>query len=181
MRTRLINEEVLFADDRFVSVDRQEIQLLKSKASQVPRERIRLCTHSGEDDLVHEMLIVHTAGTYVRPHRHLGKSESYHVIEGAFDFISFDDNGHVVQVIQMGDYSSGKAFYHRSADEAYHTLLIRSDVAVFHETTKGPFRRSDTVFPPWSPELDDGIGMTEYMERLAQAVSAWGATPRSND
>ena len=48
----------------------------------------------------------------------------------------------------------------------YHTLLIKSDVLVFHETTSGPFRPADTVWAPWSPNEFEEETVSAYLEML---------------
>lgn len=152
LRTRQVNDEVFYGEQAIIRVSASDIKWLKREAIQNQRQRVRLCTHRNVVDSTHEMLIVHARHTYVRPHRHLGKTESFHIIEGKADIVVFDEGGGIFEVIQMGDYLSGDTFYHRISDPLYHTLLIRSDVLVFHETTNGPFRCEDTVFAPWSPE-----------------------------
>ena len=151
---RIESAEVLYAADGVVTVDAEAIAGLKRDASRNPRERIRLCTHRGTGDAVHEMLIVHAASAYVRPHKHIGKAESFHVIEGRVDVVLFDDEGEVGDVIPMGEYASGLPFYYRIDQPVFHTLLIRSAVLVFHETTSGPFKREQTVFAAWSPDSE---------------------------
>lgn len=173
MHAKEFNEEVLFANDQVVKVGRQDIEFLKKRAACNRRKRIRLCTHKDIDDKLHEMLIVHTKDTYVRPHKHLNKSESFHVIEGSVDVVIFNEVGNVVEVIQMGDYSSGHRFYYRMSNSYYHTPLIRSDVLIFHEVTNGPFKRSDTIFAPWSPEENDSAAVKEFMEQMARAVDSF--------
>ncbi len=166
--------EVLYAADAVVTVSRDQVGELVEASKTTPRERIRLCTHRGTGDAVHEMLIVHAAGTYVRPHKHLDKAESFHVIEGRVDVVLFDEQGGVSDVIAMGDYGTGLPFYYRIDQPIFHTLLIRSAVLVFHETTSGPFRREQTVFAPWSPDTDPAA-VTAYMtdvDRRAQAFLA---------
>jgi len=86
--------------------------------------------------------------------------------------VLLDDSGKVVEVVPMGDYASGRKFYYRLADPFYHTLLIRSDWLVFHEITNGPFKRDDTIFAPWSPELDDVAGAKQFMEELERKVKS---------
>ena len=164
------NEEVLFCRESITRIDHADVQQLVALAKANSRERIRLCTHHGTNEAIHEMLIVHSKNTYVRPHKHLGKPESFHVIEGRADIIVFDENGDVRDVIQMGNYGSDRAFYYRISTTLYHTLLIRSDVLVFHETTTGPFNRADTVFAPWSPEESDSAGCALFMEKLTLTV-----------
>ena len=154
VRAKAESAEVRYATDAIVLVDATDVARLKREAEQNARRRIRLCAHHSVESRLHEMLIVHTRDTYVRPHKHLGKSESFHVIEGDVDVVIFDDEGGVTDVIPMGAFASGRPFFYRIAEPLFHTLLIRSDVLVFHETTGGPFRRDDTVFAPWAP--DDG-------------------------
>jgi cupin fold WbuC family metalloprotein len=167
-----LNDEVMYAADPIVQLSRLDIGELIERAGRNPRKRVRICTHKGIADNLHEMFIIHTRETYVRPHKHLGKSESFHVIEGAVDVVVFDDRGEITEVIAMGDYSSGKTFYYRIADPLYHTLLIRSEVIVFHEATNGPFERSDTLFAPWAPE-DGAPSQKEFMERLTAKVASF--------
>lgn len=166
MHIKKFGEEVLFADDEIVKVGRDDIEFLKQQAGNNKRSRIRLCTHKNLEDVLHEMFIVHTRGTYVRPHKHLNKAESLHIIEGAVDIIVFGEEGNIINVVRMGDYLSGDKLYHRIPNSYYHSLLIRSDVLVFHEVTNGPFNRSDTVFAPWAPEEDDHIAAKKFMKRL---------------
>ena len=170
MRTRKINEEVLVAEDGVVSVGKRDIESLKGASEFNLRKRIRLCAHSDVNDPLHEMLIVHRKDTYVRPHMHLNKSESFHVIEGSVDVVLFDEEGRVAEVIPMGDYESGREFYYRISGPYYHTLLITSDFLVFHETTSGPFNRKDTIFAPWSPEETDQTAVNKFVRELSQRV-----------
>lgn len=164
------SDEVFYADEPIVRVGKEEIKFLKYQATITPRRRARLCAHPDTNDRLHEMFIVHTRETYVRPQLHLNKSESLHLIEGSLNVVIFDKEGQIVQVIPMGDYLSGRPFYYRIPESIYHTVLISSELVVFHETTTGPFDRADTVFAPWSPEENDSPGQSAFMARLESAV-----------
>ena len=170
MHLKKLNDEVLMVQESVVQLDRLDIEALKEQSLLNQRQRIRICAHSGVEDRLHEMFIVHRKGTYIRPHKHLGKIESVHVIEGLVDVVLFDDTGTVSRIIPMADHSSGRTFYYRMGEPCYHTLLIVSEVLVFHEITNGPFRRSDTVFAPWAPDEADTAGQVEFMSRLARAL-----------
>ena len=177
VRAKSISPEVLVAEGPMVRVSAHDIDVLKRKAAETERARVRLCAHPGVDDRLHEMFIVHQKGTYVRPHKHLNKSESAHIIDGSVTWVIFDDAGRVTDAIHMGGYGSGQAFYHRMSGPYYHTLLIHSDWLVFHETTTGPFDRADTVFAPWAPGNDDLAGQRAFIERVTSEVDklAFGA------
>jgi cupin fold WbuC family metalloprotein len=163
------NPEVFYSDNSIVKVASHEIGYLKDQAMAQPRLRSRLCTHPDVENTLHEMLIVHTKETYVRPHMHINRSESFHVIEGEMDVILFDDLGQIQQVIGMAPYPSNKVFYYRLNQELFHSLIIRSDIAVFHEVTNGPFDPISTVFPDWAPEQKT----ENFGERLEQSVSQY--------
>jgi cupin fold WbuC family metalloprotein len=171
MDLKKINNEVYYSGKPFTCADASQIELLKEKAAVNERRRVRLCTHSGVDDRLHEMLIIHERDCYVRAHKHPGKSESIHVVQGKVDIVFFEDDGRIRQIIPMGDFSSGLTFYLRIGEPVYHTLLIRSDVLVFHETTNGPFDRNDTIFASWSPEDSNVEDIRKYQENLNQVIN----------
>jgi cupin fold WbuC family metalloprotein len=165
-----VSEEVIEADEDVLRVDGSLLAELKAAATGTARKRIRICAHRGVDDPLHEMVIVHTRGAYVRPHKHVGKSESLHVVEGVADVVFFDDDGEIREIVPIGDVASGRTFYYRLAAPWFHTLVVSSDVLVFHEVTNGPFRREQTVFAPWAPE-ETGEGVAAFQERIAAAVA----------
>jgi cupin fold WbuC family metalloprotein len=171
LRLRLFSEAVLFADTPLSTLNREDIEWLKARAARTARQRIRICTHLDSDQLLHEMMIVHTRDTYVRPHKHLNKSESFHVITGEAGVILFDESGAVCEAIRMGEYASGNRFYYRLSESRYHTLLIRSEVLIFHEVTTGPFQRQDTVFPAWAPEEGQVDLRREFLARVEREAA----------
>jgi len=170
MHMKEISEEVLIAEDQIVKLDYSDIALLKEKAKHNRRKRIRICAHKDINDKLHEMIIVLSKDTYVRPHKHLNKSESQYIIEGSVYVVIFDEIGKITEIIQMGDYSSGNRFYYRISEPYYHTLYITSNFLVLHETTNGPFRREDTVLAPWAPDENYSASTKEFMKNLAQDI-----------
>jgi cupin fold WbuC family metalloprotein len=173
MRTRILGSEVHYADEPVVKVASAITAELCQGAAKNPNQRMRLCTHTNENDVVHEMLIALTRASYVRPHKHVGKPESFHIIDGVADVILFDDQGRILDVIRMTDYRSGGTFYYRLAAPCFHTVCVESDVLLFHETTQGPFDRASTVFPTWAPDGLDPEAALAYATTLRRAVAAW--------
>jgi cupin fold WbuC family metalloprotein len=165
MTHRTIQQGVHVAEGPVVRLTRAGVAFLADDARRCPARRSRLCAHPGPDDRLHEMFILLDGGTYVRPHRHRGKSESFHVVEGELDVVLFHGDGTVRDVVRMGEYATGKTFYYRLADDLFHTVVVRSKHALIHETTNGPFERSDTGFAPWAPEEHEA-GAAEYLRAL---------------
>ena len=70
------NSEVYHSKDNFFSLSKEDISTLISWAKDTTRRRVRYCSHSSDQDTLHEMFIVPPKGAYVRPHKHLDKIES---------------------------------------------------------------------------------------------------------
>lgn len=173
MNLKSYNAEVVFAADSIVQIAGADLTALKAEAAQNPRRRKRICAHPDSADRLHEMFIVHERGCYVRPHKHLGKCESLHVLEGTAEAVFFHEDGSVRDVVALGEYRSGDRFFYRVGEPVYHTLLITSPVFVFHETTSGPFRREETVFAPWAPTEDQPEAVVAFTRQVSEAVAAF--------
>lgn len=155
--------EVYFNKDAIGIVDDNWIEFLKGRARESPLRRSRLCVHRSLDERVHEMIIVLCKDVLFRPHRHLEKSESLHVIEGQFYIVFFDEEGTPDQVIHMGAIGTGKVFYYRLCEPRWHALVPISDMIVMHETTTGPFIQGDAPFAPWAPQ--DTASLRDFLEK----------------
>lgn len=161
-------EEVFHSNKNFLFLEKKDIENLQNYAAENIRQRARICSHKNSEELVQEMFIIHPKGAYVRPHKHINKIESMLILEGEVDFILFDELGNLEKKISMGSYTSGKPFYESMRTEKFHSLSIKSEWLFFLEITKGPFRKDDTIFAPWSPEessLDEvNLFMKKYFK-----------------
>ncbi len=165
MEIQAKSDEVFQATGGIVQVRPDDVARVVAKGTTNARRRARLCAHPGPDDRLHEMLIVLDRGTYIRPHRHGGKSESFHIIEGELDVIVFHDDGTIREVVRMGPYGSGKVFYYRIMEDCYHSVLIHTPYALFHETTNGPFNREEVEFAAWSP-VEGDPAVPAFVEKI---------------
>ncbi|MCK1652240.1 WbuC family cupin fold metalloprotein [Bradyrhizobium sp. 149] len=163
---RAQNPEVYYSDDAIVTADDATIAELKRIAAGNPRLRSRLCTHPDPSSGLHEMLIVHHREAYVRPHKHFGKPESFHLIEGTAQVVIFEDDGRIRDVLGMAPYGRGALCYYRMPEQVFHSILITSEWLVFHETTAGPFDPSRTAFPDWAPDGSDSAEVQDYVTKV---------------
>ena len=159
------NEEVLYISEGISLITQFDLQELKRLALINPRHRVRLCTHRSPDDRLHEMFIVHAKDCYVRPHKHIQKTESMSILEGEVDVILFNEDGEICQVNQLGAPETGKIFYQKLPEETFHMLIIRTELLVFHEITLGPFLKENTIFPEWAP-IDYGADSLEFFNKI---------------
>lgn len=146
MRTRMQNDEVLFAMDDIRSWSALDVFELETKALASPTGKLRICLHRSPEDEVHEMLIAMRKDVKYPAHSHPSKEESYFIVKGKVRFFLFDSNGKMTQEIPMGDCTSGLASYLRLPAGIIHRFDIETDICVFLETKLGPFNAADNEY-----------------------------------
>jgi cupin fold WbuC family metalloprotein len=171
IRLERINDEVFVAPERIVRFGDDEVAFVKRQALGNPRSRARICAHASNDNTLHEMLIAISAQSYIHPHRHVGKSESFHIVEGSVDVVIFDELGEIVDVVDLGGPGSGRNFFYRLSESAFHTLLIRSDILVLHEVTNGPFVKGSSITANFAPAEADAAKARDYIVQLSQRIA----------
>jgi len=165
------NNGVFFAREPLVKMDARNLQFLKQKVGETERKQVRICTHLNLEDKLQEMFLLQARETYIRPHKHASRSKSIHAIEGRADILVFSEDGRLVDVIPMGDYTSGQLFYCRIREPLYHSPLVRSDYWIFKESTTGPFDESGTLFAPWAPDVTDVQAGKKFLETQRKAAA----------
>jgi cupin fold WbuC family metalloprotein len=137
--------------DDIIVVDEYWIKRVKENACTEPLRRARLNLHLSEDDQVQEMLIAFCRDTLNVPHRHLGKSESLHALEGRVLIVFFDEFGAVKRRVMIGGPGTHLPPLYRLSSPDWHTVIPLDDMVVVHEVAAGPFRRGNDVLPAWVP------------------------------
>ncbi|WP_413208129.1 WbuC family cupin fold metalloprotein [Rhodospirillum sp. A1_3_36] len=158
--------EVFYAKNEFGVAQPGAVALIKRIASASPRKRCRICFHPDQDAAAQEMLIAMHHSSYVRPHRHFGKTETLTVLEGRATALLFDDRSNVTERLPMGPYGSGRAFFYRMPTGVFHTLLFESEWLIYLETTTGPFDPEKSEGAPWAPPESDFAAGTAYIGTL---------------
>ena len=159
-----ISNEVYFTNDKELNfINKSHIEFLKSKVKKTKKKRARICLHKDIKDNLHEMIIILSKETYIRPHKHLNKVESLHVIEGSADVIFFNDYGKIINCVRL---SKKKNFFYRLSNSKYHTFKIKTKNFIFHETTEGPLIKNRTVYAKWSPEENNLKRAKQYINSL---------------
>jgi cupin fold WbuC family metalloprotein len=150
MRPDLSMTNVFRGDDDAL-VGPEWIERLKKTALSHPLHRSRLCLHHSDDDHVHEMIIALARDCVFQPHRHLSKSESYHMIDGRMALLTFTDDGMPSYAILFTPPGGGGAVCFRLSKSVYHTVLPLDEVVIFQEVTAGPFKKGEAMLAPWAP------------------------------
>lgn len=145
--------EAFYSDDDLKVVGEAEMQALKDEVHNTPRKRIRLCTHTDIDALLHEMFVCYTKDTIISPHKHVGNEETFYIMEGKMDLLLYDEWGTLKSRTEMGERGSGKPFCVRVPADTFHTVTLHSDYCLIHLANCGPFDRSKTVWASWKGQL----------------------------
>lgn len=161
---------IFFRGQEIIEIKANQFDDLKRAAIKAPLKRARFCLHHDLSDQVHEMVIAFCRESYIRPHRHLNKSESFHVIEGKLLVVFFDDDGKVTRRIDMGPIGSGCTFFYRLSSSLWHTVVPLSEFVIIHETTGGPFIREESEFASWSPADDDSKGIERFLAEIVDKL-----------
>ena len=122
-----------------LDVSSHDLDMLKQRAKASKLHRSRICCHASNDDPVHEMIIAMTKDVKIPTHRHIDKEESFHVIEGRLRVVLFDEMGRITRNVDLCEYRLGGSFYYRLPKNVFHTVLVKSEIALVHEVTNGPF------------------------------------------
>jgi len=162
------NEGVFLAQGPVVRLSDESTRELVEGLAGSEKGRVRICAHADSKDRLHEMIIALARGSYIQPHRHLDKAESFHLIEGRLDIVLFDEAGNVTETIALAPYGNaeGLPFYYRLNAPIYHTVIVRTPHTLFHETTSGPFVPGDAEFAAWAPAPEDGAAALRFLARF---------------
>ena len=105
-------------------IAKKNIEFLKHNSNQL-NKKSRVWIHKNDKERIHEMIVFHKKGSYVRPHKHLNKLESFFIISGEVTLVIFDKKGIPIKKIDMGDYHSGKIFFYKMKKNYFHTQIIK--------------------------------------------------------
>ncbi len=138
-----------FNSENYRYMSNKDISYLKKKAIKSKRGRYRLCLHNNTSHKTQEMFICLKKKSYFQPHKHPSKySESYFMIEGAIDVYLMDNKGNIFEKIELYDNKRTKSltnFYYRLSSSIYHFVVPRSNWAIYHEVSTGPFIKAKNV------------------------------------
>ena len=172
MKYKKENNEVLYISHHTQQLRKVNLQKLSDLADKNKDKKIRLCFHSSLEDKVHQMLIFHKKGYYIRPHKVNNRIETGLILNGECDLILFNKNGIFNKVVKLGSYNNKKnrAFFYIIPKNTFHTLIIHKDL-IFLETTEGPFIKKDVTMANWAPSADDSQKLVNnYLKELKKNV-----------
>ena len=140
---------------RLTVISAQRIGELSDTAAASPRRRQNLNLHPVLEDPIQRLFNAMEPGTYVRPHRHardLGW-ELMMAALGAFSILTFDDEGTVLERVDLG---AGQAAAAEIPANTWHAVVVMAPGTVMFEVKPGPYSPlEDKDFAAWAPVEED--------------------------
>ena len=139
-------ENIFYNTSEIFVLDDDYLKFLKLAALRHDLKRSRVCLHGENKESTQEMIIVVHKSSIIQPHRHpVGKSESYHVIEGSLAVNIFRDNGMIGCTVNLYDDSNPRIY--RILGGIWHQPVPLTEWVVYHEVFEGPFsKESDVIY-----------------------------------
>ena len=137
---------------RTTLIDQTLLDQTSQAAASAERKRKNANFHPSDAFPAHRLINAMQPGSYVRPHRHLdpSKDESIVVLQGRFGYLSFDDQGTILEALTLSP--GGPIFGVDIPHGTTHTLLALEPNSVFFEAKSGPFvPLSADEIAAWSP------------------------------
>jgi len=133
-----------------IKITTQLIDEVSAKAKVSPRMRMNYNFHPELSDPVQRLLNALEPWTYIRPHRHAAKEESFVLLRGTVLAVTFNDDGSIRDHAVLSRESGilGVEF----EENCYHMLTSLESGSVVYEIKEGPFiAHTEDTSAPWSP------------------------------
>jgi cupin fold WbuC family metalloprotein len=125
-------------------------------------KNLKVCLHHSPDALFHDMIILEHKNNYFRPHKHLNKGETIHLIEGEIAVLVFDTDGGILSACRLNKINP----ISRVEEGCYHFVTPISDIVIYHESKPGPFLgNNDSFFADWAPVPEDKKSIKVFVEQ----------------
>ena len=161
-------EIVYSAQDPVVCITKSEIDFLRDVAERSSLGKARVLLHGSPENELHEMLIVHSFGQYIRPHINDHSAKSFLVLDGAMVVVMYRDEGTINDHVHLGEFGSNTPFLLRLEEPVFHTIVPISKTVIFLETIKGP--HMETRYATFAPPPKDIFQVERYMTRLMEEL-----------
>jgi len=123
-------------------LDESFLDALEVVAKESQNGKARLCMHPGPEDQEQQMLVALTKDCVDQIHFHPDKGETVLWVRGSAEHRTFDRSGAIVQRTGLGP--TDFQYLHTPAGVPHHVVVL-SEVFIFWEFGKGPFRQNSTV------------------------------------
>ena len=167
-RFKKVND-VVYSSDRTVElISRNDVSYLCCVANNTPEKKSRILLHGVIDKLLHEMIIVHRYGTYIRPHINDRSEKSFVIIKGEMVVVLYDKHGSITEKYLLSTERDDSNLIIRLNEPIFHTIVVMSEETVFLESTLGP--HTSTRYADFAPGVEEKDECQHYLSWLQAEV-----------
>ena len=141
------------------------------KAKQSPRLRMNHNFHPELSDPVQRLLNALEPGTYIRPHKHFTREESFVILRGTALAVTFNDDGSIYKFSLLNREKGvlGVEF----EENMFHMLISLESGTVVYEIKEGPFiPHSSESQADWAPEEGDPAS-ADFLKKVIALCSKY--------
>ena len=136
-----------------LKIDCQLLDAVTAQAKLSPRLRMNHNFHPELSDPVQRLLNALEPWTYIRPHKHVTKEESFVLLRGTVLAVVFNDDGTIRDHCVLNALSGNLGV--EFEENSYHMLTSLESGSVVYEIKEGPFvPHSEASSAPWAPRED---------------------------
>lgn len=148
-------------------ISKELLDSVTHEAQENSRLRMNYNLHESLDAPIHRLLNALEPGTYLPPHRHTDKEETYILLRGNLLVFFYDDLGNVTEKANL-NLSAGVYGVEISAG-TWHSIIILEPGTVIFEIKSGPYcPLPPEDIAPWAPAPSDAEGAAVFMKRMLE-------------
>ena len=167
---RPLSELVYVPEREVTALSSTVLKELRNQASQTSEKKSRILLHGNAHNDLHEMVITHSKGTYIRPHLNESSAKSFLVFDGEMVVCYFDKHGTVIDRFLLQELGNEGDFFLRFEQPIFHTIVVVSETVTFLETVRGPHRK--TQYAGFAPMPGDERA-DQYFAQLESDSRDW--------
>lgn len=153
-----------------IRIDRDLLDSTTSRAEKSPRRRMNYNFHPELTDPVQRLLNALEPWTYIRPHKHATKEESFVLLRGKVLAVTFHDNGQIKDSCIL-DCHNG-LFGIEFEENTFHMLTSLMPGSVVYEVKEGPFVPHTTESSaPWAPAESDPESAKRFLQDVFRRLN----------
>ena len=153
------------------------LDALTQSAEQSTRQRQHKNIHRHYNEPCQRLFNAIGVDSYIRPHRHSidPKDECLIAVRGRMSLVVFDENGHVLQVIQFGAQATvaqlSVSVGINLPAGVWHTVISEDPNSILFEVKSGPFNPEQAKENAlWAP-AEGSLEAVEYLIKLKRCVN----------
>ena len=148
-------------------ISEELLDSVSHEARESSRLRMNYNFHESLDSPIHRLLNALEPGTYLPPHRHTDKEETYVVLRGSLLTFFYDDLGNVIEKVNLNP--SAGVYGVEIPSGTWHSIIALEPGTVIFEIKSGPYKPLPPEdIAPWAPAPSDLEGAAVFMKRMLE-------------